>query len=203
EEQCMGGRECPGGIPPSPPASIGNRRLELTLKIYPNSTMPNVHYIWFRFFDANTNQTLHHITFFLHITNQSQLLFYELFHTHTGILEIRFISTSGTKWYVTGDREPILGGWMPYKDDEPVTVHAPMFNDTKATYHFNVQIRTIDQDNNLFNITDAPVFDFYLNMKEQNQTITTPNITVPEFPFVIPVLLMGITIAAIFKRNLS
>lgn len=202
-EQCVGGPYCNGGMPTS--ASVGNRTLEVALKCYSNFTIPNnVHYLWFRFFDARTNQTLHHISFLLTVTNQNQLLFRELLHTHTGILYVKVISTSGPKWNVTANREPILNGWVPYNDDEPIVVHAPLFNDDNSTYHLNIQIDSIDYDNNLFASSDnpnsVPNFNFYLNMKEQNQIIVSPNLTVPEFPLAVPVLLIGTTSLIVFTR---
>ena len=84
KEQCVGGPSCPGA---TPMPSIGNRTIYLATKLYSNSTMPDdTHYLWFRFFDANTNQTIYHVSFLLTITKQDHLLFRELLHTHTGIL---------------------------------------------------------------------------------------------------------------------
>ncbi|MDE1728888.1 MAG: hypothetical protein KGI02_08455 [Thaumarchaeota archaeon] len=159
-----------------PPASVGNRTIDLAIKLYSNSTMPDdTHYIWFRFFDKNTNQTIRHVSFFITITKQDHILFRDLLHTHTGILNTKVISTAGPKWNVTADHEPILNGWAPYNDDEPIIVQAPLFNDYNSTYHLNVQMFSIDRDNNIFDSTDNPYsvpnFDLSFGMKDQNRTI--------------------------------
>lgn len=201
----MGGSECPGARP-LPSASVGNRTLEVALKLYSNSTMPNnIHYLWLRFFDANTNQTIHHVSFFLTVNENNNTLFRELLHTHTGtlVLQVNTIDTpfNGT---VYADKEAILGGWVPHKDDKPIVVYAPLFNDTDSTYYMNIAMYTIDYDNNIFDETDnpqsVPHFNFYVNMKEQNQILVSPNMSVPEFPFAVPVLLAGVASLVVFYR---
>ncbi|HJT10339.1 MAG TPA: hypothetical protein VJ771_06095 [Candidatus Nitrosotalea sp.] len=201
KEECMGGSECPGSTP-IPSASIGNRTIEVALKLYSNSTTPsNVHYLWLKFFDAKTNQAIQHISFFLNITENNYSVLHDTFNAPAGILTLQVNSIgSSFNGTVIGDREPILNAWMPH-DDEPVVVYAPVFNDANSTYHMNITMDTIDKDNNMF--TDqgiAPRFDFYLNMKGQNQTITSPNVTVPEFTFAVPILLIGSVSMIIFYR---
>ncbi|HJT09186.1 MAG TPA: hypothetical protein VJ771_00200 [Candidatus Nitrosotalea sp.] len=200
-QECMGGSFCPGS-PPIPSASVGNRTLEVVLKLYSNSTMPsNIHYLWLRFLDANTNQTVQHVSFFLNITENNYSELHDTFNAPTGILTLQINSIdSQFNGTVIGDHEPILNAWIPH-DDNPVVVYAPAFNDTKLMYHLKITMDTIDKDNNIFaDQVAAPRFDFYLDMKEQNQTITSPNVTVPEFPFVIPVLLVSITLLIAFHR---
>ena len=139
--------------------------------------MPDdTHYLWFRFFDANTNQTIQHVSFLLTITKQDHLLFRELLHTHTGILNVKVISTAGPTWNVTAAHEPFLNGWVPYSDDKPIVVRAPLFNDDNSAYHLNIQMFSMDNDHYIFDNTDypssVPNFNFLLDMKEQNQTIS-------------------------------
>lgn len=158
-----------------PSASVGNRTIELAIKLYLNSTVSDgTHYLWFRFFDKNTNQTMHHVSFFITITKQDQTLFRELLHTHTGILNAKVISTAGPQWNVTASHEPILNGWVPYKDDEPIVVQAPVFNDLGTEYHLSIQMSSIDRDNNIFdndNPYSVPNFDLLLGMRDLNKTL--------------------------------
>src|SRR5579885_1940624 len=73
-----------------PPPNMANRPPEVALRLYSNSTMPgNVHYLWLRFFDANTNQTFQHVSFFLTISENNATLLRDLFHTHTGIITLQ------------------------------------------------------------------------------------------------------------------
>lgn len=187
-----------------PPPHIGHRMIELTVKLYSNSTIPsNTHYLWFRFFDENTNQTIQHVSFYLTVTSQNQLLFRELFHTHTGILNVKVISTADPKWSVIAAHEPILNGWVPYNDNEPIVIHAPLFNDTNSTYHFNIQMFSMDSDNNILATTDnpdiVPNFNLLFNT-DQNQTVNSQTLTVPEFPVAIPILLISIASLFFFYR---
>ncbi|MDE1838453.1 MAG: hypothetical protein KGH87_00900 [Thaumarchaeota archaeon] len=190
KEECMGGPYCPGS-PPMPSASVGNKTLEVSLKLYSNSTMPNnVHYLWLRFFDENANQTIPHVTFFLNITKNNDSLLHDLFHTHTGMLTLQVNSSdipfNGT---VLGDREAILGGWLPHDNNKPVVVHAPVFNDANSTYHVQITMDTIDNDNNVFfDQSTAPRFDFYLNMHDKDMILSIPRFDVgskqvfPQYP---------------------
>ncbi|MDE1863061.1 MAG: hypothetical protein KGI33_09130 [Thaumarchaeota archaeon] len=169
--------ECFCPPPNIPSASVGNRTVDVSVKLYSNSTAPqNEHYLWLRFFDGNTNQTLHHISFLLTTARQDQLLFRDLLHTHTGILNMNVIYAAGPTWTVKADREPILNAWVPDKGNDPIIVYAPLFNDTNSTYHLNIQMLSIDTDNNIFDTTDNPLknpaFNLDLNMAEQNRTLT-------------------------------
>ncbi|MDE1863553.1 MAG: hypothetical protein KGI33_11665 [Thaumarchaeota archaeon] len=174
KEQCMGGSSCPGAAP-FPSASVGNRTLDLAVRLYSNTTMPTgTHYLWFRFFDANTNQTIRHVSFFSTITQEGNVLFRELLHTHTGILNVKVVSTTSPSWNVTASHEPILNGWVPYNDDEPIVVQAPVFNDPGTEYHLSVQMFSIDRDNNIFdnsNPYSVPNFDLLLGIQDLNKTI--------------------------------
>jgi hypothetical protein len=162
-----------------PPASVGNRQVQLFIKllppiIYSNSGQQPA--LFFRWFDANTNQSITHVSFFLTITKHNQLLFRELLHTHTGILNISIIPSAGPNWTVYGDKEPILGGWVPDNDDDPIDVQGPILGEG-GLYHLNMQMFSIDYDNNIFDTTDnpqsVPNFDAWLSVGDvSNHDIT-------------------------------
>ncbi|MGI0007739.1 MAG: hypothetical protein ACREAR_07070, partial [Nitrosotalea sp.] len=174
KEDCMGGQYCSGATQ-LPSASLGNRTIAVSLKLYSNSTMPSVHYLWLRFFDESTNQTIQHVTFSLNVTKSSNSLLFDTFNAPAGIIILQVNGTStpfnGT---VLGDRESILGGWMQHNNREPVVVYAPVFNDPTAKYYLNIVMYTIDQDDNMFTTGTTPKFDFYLNSQDQNMILTIP-----------------------------
>ena len=172
---------CPDDIPS---ASMGKRTAEVATKLYSNSSMPgNVHYLWLRFLDANTNQTLKHVSFFLTFAQNNDTLFRELLHTHTGILtlQVNSVSTPFNGTVFAADREPVLNGWVPHDDNEPILVYAPLFNDDNSTYHMNIVMHSVDIDNNIFNSDVAPRFNSYIGMKEPDQILvaTLKNQTSP------------------------
>ncbi|MGI0045959.1 MAG: hypothetical protein ACREBB_02040 [Nitrosotalea sp.] len=164
-----------------PPASVGNRQVQLFIKLNPtilysgSGVQPT---IFFRWFDANTNETLQHISFFLTITKHNQLLFRELLHTHDGILNLDITPTNSTTWTVYADKEPILNGYVPDNDDDPIYVTGPIFNEG-GLYHFNMQMFSIDYDNNIFDTTDNPEsipnFDAYLSVGDVSSHDLTYN----------------------------
>ena len=172
-----------------PPASVGNRQVQLFIKVLPTIIYSNSGVqptVFFRWFDAKTNQTIQHVSFFLTITKHNQLLFRELLHTHTGILNLSIIPTAGPHWTVYGDHEPVLNGFVPDNDDDPIDIQGPIFNEG-GLYHFNIQMFSIDYDNNIFDTTDntqpIPNFDAYLSVgdvssHDLNYKGTTYNSTV-------------------------
>jgi hypothetical protein len=162
-----------------PPATVGNRQVQLFIKLLPPIIYSNGNQqpsLFFRWFDANTNQTIQHVSFFLKITKHNQLLFQELLHTHTGILNINVTPTTDPHWTVYADKEPILGGWVPDNDDDPIDVQGPILGEG-GLYHLNMQMFSIDYDNNIFDTTDNPQsipnFDAYLSVGDvSNHDIT-------------------------------
>ncbi len=204
----MGGPECQGAQP-IPSASVGNRKVEVELKLYSNSTIPNVHYLWLRFFDANTNQTIRHVSFFLNITKNNVSLLHDMFHTHTGILTIQ-VNSINTQFNGTilGIQEPYLNAWTPRDNSSTVVAYAPIFNDANSTYSLKLTMYAIDSDNNIFSDERiAPKFNFDLSLNQQNQIVSSQNMEIPEFPFAIPILFVGITALILlfkieFKTNI-
>ncbi|MGH2611764.1 MAG: hypothetical protein ACRDFB_01790 [Rhabdochlamydiaceae bacterium] len=128
---CFPGCGMPEESIPSP--SIGNRTIDVAIKLYSNSTASGIHYLQFRIFDANANNTIRHVSLMIVVMKNNIVLMRDLFHTHTGILTLKF-NSSGTmgKWAVEGAREPILNGYEPLEDNQPVVVNAPVFNDNKT-----------------------------------------------------------------------
>lgn len=163
-----------------PPASVGNRKVSLFIKLNPTViTSANLtnRYIFLRLFDANTNQTIVHDSFFITVTknNDNDLLMRDLFHTHTGELTLE-ITPTGTigHWNIFGDTEPILGGWMNQAGG-PVEVQAPILGEG-GLYHFHIELFSIDYDNNIFATQDAPQFDAYLSVGDvSNSTVSYQN----------------------------
>lgn len=153
-----------------PPASVGNRQVQVFIKLNPTILYSNSGVqptVFFRWFDANTNETLQHISFFLTITKHGQLLFRELLHTHTGILNVNVLPTNGPTWTVMADQEPTLEAYVPDNDDDPIDIQGPIFNEG-GLYHFNIQMFSIDFDKNIFDTADnpqaIPTFDAYLSV---------------------------------------
>ena len=168
-----------------PAASVGNRTVSLFIKINPpiiTSDSNQDRYLLFRWFDANTNQTIPHTTFLVFVTKHNQLLVQSLFHTHTGILKLKITPSNDIKkWSINGTKEPFLDGTMYLpQDNKPIDITAPMLGEG-GLYHIYVLLVTIDSDSNLFAPQIAPKFDSFLSvgdvsnhyMKYHNDTYNT------------------------------
>ena len=99
-----------------PAATVGNRAVSVFIKINPpilTSESNQDRYLSFRWFDANTNQTIQHTTFLLLITKNNQALVEGLFHTHTGKLTLKITpSDNQMEWKIIGSPQAFLDRTM-------------------------------------------------------------------------------------------
>jgi hypothetical protein len=149
-----------------PPASIGNRNVQLFIKLTPpiiTSDTSQPRELYLRLFDANTNQTILHDSFFITITKHDQLLMRDLFHTHTGELTLDITpTTTPGKWTIYGDQEPFLNAWVN-QEGGPIPVLAPVLGEG-GLYHVHIELFSIDYDKNIFTPDQAPKWDPYLSV---------------------------------------
>jgi hypothetical protein len=163
-----------------PAASVGNRTVSVYIKINPpiiTSENNQDRTLYFRWFDANTNQTIQHVTFLVLVTRHNQSLVEGLFHTHTGTLTLKIIpSYNQSNWKIIGNSQPFLDSdmYLP-KANDTVDLIAPMLGEG-GLYHIYMMLLTIDNDQNLFSPVNAPKFDSYLSVGDiTNHTITLHN----------------------------
>ena len=154
-------------------ASISNRKLAMFIKINPpiiTSQTQNDRYMYLRFFDANTNQSINNVSFFMNVTKGDQRLMYDLFYTKDGSLTIKFLpGAEPGHWQVIGDQEPALGGWTSQTDI--VNVEAPILSEG-GLFHFNMSLLGIDYPNTLLPTGVSVKFNSYLSVGDfYNTTI--------------------------------
>ena len=110
-----------------PPASVGNRKASLFVKVNPpilTTDNRQSAYMQFRLFDANDNQTIQHVTYEITVTrgtiaaastasspsssisSQKQLLL-DFFHAHNGLLTLKIHPSNGTLT-IYGEQDPFL-----------------------------------------------------------------------------------------------
>ncbi|MGI0088402.1 MAG: hypothetical protein ACREBI_10685 [Nitrosotalea sp.] len=160
-----------------PPASVEGKKVTLFVKINPpviTSENNQDRYLFFRWFDANNNQTIQHTTFLLVVTKHDMPLMQAILHTHTGVLTLKITPSNDPKrWAINGTEEPFLDGvmWLPF-GDKPLDVTAPILGEG-GLYHIYTLLATIDSDDNIFSPQDAPKFDSYLSVGDvSNHTVT-------------------------------
>jgi hypothetical protein len=162
------------------PVNIGNRKISLFVKLSPpiiTSQTTQDRYVFFRWFDANTNQTIQHTTFLVFVEKHGKELMQNLYHTHTGILKLKITpSNDSSKWTTDGIPKPFLDGYMYLpKGDDTMDQVAPILGEG-GLYHIAIMLITIDSDQNLFPPESTPTFDAYLSVGDiSNKTINYQN----------------------------
>ena len=160
-----------------PAASIGDRKISLFVKINPpiiTSETSQDRYLLFRWFDANTNQTILHTTFLVEVTRGNQFVLRGLFHTHSGIITLKVTpSNDPQSWKIIGAPQPFLDRYMYIpQNSDTIDLVAPMLG-VGGLYHIYVTLITIDNDQNIFQPIDAPRFEPALSVGDvSNHTVT-------------------------------
>jgi hypothetical protein len=173
-----------------PPASVGNRKASLFVKVNPPIlTTDNRQdaYMQFRLFDANNNKTIQHVTYQITVNrgatetsssiNQKPLL-RDFFHAHNGLLTLKVQPSNGTLT-IYGEQDPFQNAWVA-DPGGTINIKGPVLLEG-GLYHFHIEIFSIDNDRNLFLPENAPKFDSYLSVGDvyrnkwnyQNQAYNT------------------------------
>jgi hypothetical protein len=146
-------------------ASIGNRKMVMSIKINPPILTPENsqdRYIQLRFFDSNTGSPINNVSFFLNATKGDEKLMNELFYTKNGNMTIKFLPGGKIgQWTVQGDQEPILNGW--YSPTGQVNVQSPILS-IGGLYHFHITLLGFDYPNEVLPPDVKVQFDSYLSV---------------------------------------
>lgn len=153
-----------------PPATVGNRKASLFVKVSPpiltTDTKGNA-FMQFRLFDANNNQTIQHVTYDIGVTKgttsskQQAPLLRDFFHAHNGLLTLKIQPSNGTLT-IFGERDPLQSAWVADPGGS-INIRGPLLLDG-GLYHFHIEIFGIDNDRNIFIPDNAPKFDSYLSI---------------------------------------
>jgi hypothetical protein len=157
------------------PLLIGNREVNLSIKVStPNKTMSSSA-IQLRLFDTSNNQTIQHVTYDITLTkgtNQAgpgtKPILRDFFHAHNGIvtLKIEPVNSTGGQVTVYGERDPFQNAWLA--NPEGVINLRGQILLNSGLYHFHVEIFGIDNDRNLFIPDQAPKFDSTILIQTDN-----------------------------------
>ena len=162
-----------------PPATVGDRKASLFVKISPpiltTETKQNA-FLQFRLFDERNNQTIKFVTYEISIRKanappDSRPLLLDFFQAPNGLLTIKVEPTERGPVQLFGDRDPFLYALIA-DPGGTVNVRGPILTDG-GLYHIGVRIFGIDNARNIFKPEDAPRFDSYLSIGD----ITYHNLT--------------------------
>lgn len=157
-----------------PPASLGDRQIALSTKIYPplltNQTSDVQKSVQFGTTEVNLgNTTIPHVYYFITVAKDDDLLMKELFHSHSGNLTLNIDdqknnNTNGNEVNVLAAREPIMGAWTSNNDKvDNITIQAPILNEG-GLFSFKVEILGIDNDTNIFRAINSLEYDSRLSV---------------------------------------
>ena len=162
-----------------PPASVGNRKASLFVKISPpilTTEAKQNAFLQFRLFDERNNQTIKFVTYEIAIRKasappDSRPLLRDFFQAPSGLLTIKVEPTEKGPLQLLGDRDPFLSALIA-DPGGTVNVRGPLLTDG-GLYHIEVRIFGIDNARNIFKPEDAPKFDSYLSIGD----VTYHNLT--------------------------
>jgi hypothetical protein len=168
-----------------PPATVGDRKASLFVKISPpvltTESQENA-FLQFRLFDERNNQTIKFVTYEISIRKantppDSRPLLRDFFQAPNGLLTIKFEPTESGPVQLLGDRDPFLGALVA-DPGGTVNVRGPILTDG-GLYHIEVRIFGIDNVRNIFKPEDAPKYDSYLSIGD----VTSHNLTYNGRPY--------------------
>lgn len=168
-----------------PPATVGDRKASLFVKISPpvltTGSQQNA-FLQFRLFDERNNQTIKFVTYEISIRKantppESRPLMRDFFQAPNGLLTIKVEPTESGPIQLLGDRDPFLGALVA-DPGGTVNIRGPILTDG-GLYHIEVRIFGIDNVRNIFKPEDAPKYDSYLSIGD----VTSHNLTYNGRPY--------------------
>lgn len=149
-------------IDTSPPVNYQGRDITITAEMLPPfyDDKEIDKQIKVRAFDPKTDDNINNVNFLIGLNYKDEMIFRNFFFAQNGDLTINVYPTSEGGIEITGEKEPLLGGWMDI-DTKPIEMRGPVFN-SGGLYHLEIAIRTVDKPDNLL---DEPIkYDAYISI---------------------------------------
>lgn len=113
-----------------------------------------------RAFDPKTDENIKNVNFLIGLNYKDEMIFRNFFFAQNGDLTIKVYPTSEGGIEISGEKEPLLGGWIG-TDAKPIELRGPVFS-SGGLYHLEIAIRTVDKPDNLL---DEPIkYDAYISI---------------------------------------
>lgn len=145
-----------------PPVNYQGRNITITAEMLPAfyDEQDIDKQIKIRAFDSKTGENIKNVNFLVGLNYKDEIIFRNFFFTQNGDLAIKVYPTSDGEIEITGEKEPLLGGWTA-TDEKPIELRGPVFN-SGGLYHLEIAIRTVDEPDNLL---DEPIkYDAYISI---------------------------------------
>jgi hypothetical protein len=166
-------------------ASMGSRKADLLIKTRPPVVTTEIlqsskqkPIIEFRLFDSNSNKSFSHVNYYITIDKDGKVLLSDWFHSHNGDLGIQIIPSNASKMKLSGDQEPLVGGYTGTLD-KPVIAEGPIFVNG-GLYHFTVRVGTVDCDTCVLPAEQQHLYDSWLSIGSvMNRQVTLNDKQIP------------------------
>jgi len=145
-----------------PPVNYQGRDITITAEMLPAfyDDVSIDKQIKIRAFDSKTGENIKNVNFLIGLNYKDKMIFRNFFFTQNGDLTIKVYPTSEGEIEITGEKEPLLGGWTA-TDTKPIELRGPIFN-SGGLFHLEIAIRTMDEPDN---ILDEPIkYDAYISI---------------------------------------
>ena len=166
-------------------ASMGSRKADLLIKTTPPVVTTEIlqsskqkPVIEFRLFDSNSNKSFSHVNYYITIDKDGKELLSDWFHSHNGVLGIQIIPSNMSKMKLSGEQEPLVGGYIGTLH-KPVIAEGPIFVNG-GLYHFTVRIGTVDCDTCILPPEQQHLYDSWLSIGSvMNRQVTLNDKQIP------------------------
>lgn len=149
------------GIDTTLPFYLNERDIAVSVQMTPSfiSEMENQE-IRIRAFEFKSDDNIENVNFLIGLFHEDKMIFRNLFFASDGELIIKINSTNEDEITITGDKEPVLGGWTS-TEETPIEITGPVFK-AGGLYHYVIEIRGIDEPTNI--LDDSIKYDAYVTV---------------------------------------
>ena len=149
------------GIDTTLPFYLNERDIAVSVQIIPSfiNEMENQE-IRIRAFEFKSDENIENVNFLIGLFHEDKMIFRYLFFASDGELIIKINSINEDEITITGDKEPVLGGWTS-TEETPLEITGPVFK-AGGLYHYVIEIRGIDEPTNI--LDDSIKYDAYVTV---------------------------------------
>lgn len=202
------------GFGPLPSSYPQNKTMALSFSYMPGDQSGSLSEgsINLKLFDTKSDTPIKHVSFFVNVEKGNYQLMNNLFYTYSGNLTLSLQRGYDYNWVVSPDHDPIFVGGFESSDDVIKVLAQSLSKD--ESYHLQIEPVTFDESKMIlanrtgiifnadFNATSPSeqTISFDGKTTQENVDFTKDMTSAPEFPFAIPVLLVGIASLIVFTR---
>ncbi len=139
-------------------ASINGKKLTITAQITPTVFSQDVEKrIFVSAIDSLTNQNVENVTYRISLFHEGVLIFSDNFFAEDGIVDMHVTPTADSQIQLRGEKSTETGAWHK-TESKPIEIIGPVLN-SGGLYHFEIEIRTIDDPKNIVENSQTYVAD--------------------------------------------